>query len=110
MQYILIAGKRCIHALHLSTCITRSSKVTSLFRRYDIVGTALLDDQRGRIVPSIAATVPLLGQPERIATEVLRAWVRGERCGWHLLVTVLRSSGLQALAEEIEDVLGAMVL
>ena len=78
--------------------------------RYHTVGTTLLDDQQGCIVPSIAATTSLLGQPELITTEVLRRWVQGERCSWQLLVSVLRSSGLTALAEEVEEVLGAVVL
>lgn len=89
-------------------CVTLNAMSPSC--RYHTVGTALLDDQQGCIVPCIAATTSLLGQPDLIATEVLRRWVQGKRCSWQLLVSVLRSTGLQALAEDVEEVLGGVVM
>ena len=72
--------------------------------QYQLVGTALLDDTRGTIVPAILETCHHI--IERVNTELLRTWVQDEVIGdrsWHSLIGVLRSSGCEALADDIEE-------
>ena len=74
--------------------------------QYFLVGTALLNDRSGAIVPQIAAE--FLGNAERINMEILRRWVQDsgvEDRLWGVLLRVLRDSGRAALAEEMEEAL-----
>ena len=45
--------------------------------QYYVVGTALLKDRSGAIVPAIIGKC--LGDPLKINMEILRRWVQGER-------------------------------
>ena len=72
--------------------------------QYQLVGTALLDDTRGTILPGIRAAC--LAVTDDINIEVLRRWVQGREegnCSWRSLIGVLRSSSCEALADDIEE-------
>ena len=85
----------------------RINIVEEIGNKYDIVGTALLNDCAGTIVPGIETEC--LKNPRRINMEILRRWIQGEGMedrSWQGLIDVLRDSGLCALAEDIEEVKG----
>ena len=72
--------------------------------QYQLVGTALLDDTRGTIVPAILESC--YHNVERVNTELLRTWIQDKVIrdrSWHSLIGVLRSSGLMALADDIQE-------
>ena len=72
--------------------------------QYQLVGTALLDDTRGTFVPAILESCH--HNVERVNTELLRTWIQDEVIhdrSWHSLIGVLRSSGLVALADDIQE-------
>ena len=73
---------------------------------YSIVGTALLKDDRGVIIPAIMGQY--MGNPVMINLEILRRWVQGQGIdrSWGTLVRVLKSNGCGALAEDIMETLG----
>ena len=74
--------------------------------QYVTVGTALLNDRTGAIVPQIAAQ--FWGNIELINLEILRRWLQGsgmKDCSWGGLLHVLRENGCVALSEEMEEAL-----
>ena len=73
--------------------------------QYVMVGTALLNDRTGTIVPQIAA---FWGKAELINFEILRRWHQGsgmKDCSWGGLLHVLRENGCVALSKEMEEAL-----
>lgn len=71
--------------------------------QYPLVGTILLNDCTGVILPRIVAEC--MNNAEAINLEVLRRWIqdRGmEDRTWSGLLRVLKENGCAALAEEIE--------
>ena len=73
--------------------------------KWEMVGTALLDDKHGTIITAIVQESGY--NTERINMEILRRWVRGEGipdCSWRGLLSVLRVH-CRALAESMEEVL-----
>ena len=75
--------------------------------QYPMVGTALLDDTTGAVLPAIVAQN--MGIPVSINLQILQKWVQGAGVAdrtWKKLVEVLRNNGCQALATDIEDVIG----
>ena len=109
---LLYAGKPDLTNL---TCFHGRSRVfnvaAEIGMQYFLVGTALLNDRSGAVVPQIAAE--LLGNAERINMEILRRWIQGsgvEDCSWDGLLRVLRESGRAALAEEMEEALATATL
>ena len=73
---------------------------------WDKVGTALLDDKYGTIIPAIAQDC--VYKSERINTEILRRWIQGEGIPdrtWKGLLSVLRSVRHIALADSVEEAL-----
>ena len=97
------------------TCFHGRSRVINVAvdigMQYFLVGTALLNDRSGAVVPQIAAE--LLGNAERINMEILRRWIQGsgvEDRSWGGLLRVLRESGRAALAEEMEEALATPTL
>ena len=78
---------------------------------YAGVGTALLDDVRGVKIPSIVGAN--FGNPNMINIDILRQWIqtaKKEHCTWRVLVDTLMNNGCVALAEDIKDSLGMMVI
>ena len=72
---------------------------------YRSVGTALLNDERGTIVPAIVSEHR--GNAEQINMEILRRWVQGKGiadCTWRGLLGVLRNNCID-LAKDIEETL-----
>ena len=74
--------------------------------KYQVVGTALLHDRTGVIIPAIVETCQ--GNVERITIEILRRWIQGdgvEDRSWRKLIGVLKSSDCEALAGDLLEVL-----
>ena len=67
---------------------------------YKLVGTALLQDKYGTIIPSIERECSITQDRNM---EILRRWVQGEgmACTWWTLVRVLKCNECIALAEDI---------
>ena len=75
---------------------------------WDKVGTALLDDKDGTIIPAIAREHG--NNAERINTEILRRWIQGKGIldyTWMGLLGVLRSMHRITLADSVEEALTA---
>ena len=74
--------------------------------KYRIVGTALLNDESGVIIPAIVSKHK--GNVEFINLEVLNQWVQGQgvKCSWLNLIHALRLP-CSKLAEDIEESLSA---
>lgn len=73
---------------------------------YPLVGTILLKDERGAIVPNIVGAS--FGNPLLINMEILRQWVMSahkEDCTWRVLVDTLKNNGCVYLATEIKEAL-----
>ena len=73
---------------------------------WDKVGTALLDDKDGTIIPAIARDCGY--KSECINTEILRCWIQGKGVPdrtWKGLLCVLRSVRRNTLADDVEEVL-----
>ena len=75
--------------------------------KYQLVGTALLNDTTGVIIDSIKGSSHF--QVEDINVEILKRWIqeRGRDRSWRELIRVLRSSSCEALADDVEEVMGA---
>lgn len=74
--------------------------------QYHVVGTILLNDSTGVILPQIVAEY--MNNTEAINLEVLRRWIQGRGMKdrtWSGLLHVLKENGCAALAEEIETAL-----
>lgn len=74
-----------------------------------MVGTALLDDKRGTIMPALAQQFG--NDAQRISTEVLCRWINGRGIAdltWHGLLDVLKVHCV-ALAESVEEALTTTV-
>lgn len=72
---------------------------------WQMVGTALLDDKDGTIVPAIAQT--LSNNVDAINMNILTRWVQGKGiadCTWHGLLGVLKLH-CKALAVSVEEAL-----
>ena len=72
-----------------------------------MVGTALLDDKDGTIIPAIA--LQYLNNADLINNEILGRWVRGEGMPdrtWRELLSVLKVHCV-SLAESVEEALTA---
>ena len=72
-----------------------------------MVGTALLEDRDGTIIPAIAQQY--VNNSERINMEILRRWIQGKGIPdrtWRGLLGVLRVH-CAALAESVEEALTA---
>ena len=72
-----------------------------------MVGTALLDDRDGTIIPAIA--IEYGNNSERINMEILRRWIQGKGipdCTWRGLLGVLRMH-CTSLAVSVEEALTA---
>ena len=70
------------------------------------VGTLLLDDKDGTIVPAIAHQHG--NNAELINMDILGRWIRGEGlrdCTWRVLLCVLRKAHCVELAESVEEAL-----
>ena len=74
--------------------------------KYRIVGTALLNDESGVIIPAIVSKHK--GNVEFINLDVLNQWVQGQgvKCLWRNLIHALRLP-CSKLAEDIEESLSA---
>ena len=73
---------------------------------YSKLGTLLLDDNSGKKVDNIVQSK--LGNPVDIAVAILKVWLEGKvrtTVTWQTLVTCLRKTGLNVLADDIETVL-----
>ena len=73
---------------------------------WDNVGTALLDDKDGTIIPAIAREHG--NNAERINTEILRRWIQGKGIPdrtWKGLLCVLRNVRCISLADSVDEVL-----
>ena len=74
---------------------------------YQTVGTALLKDYTGVKIPSIVMANMM--QPVSINLEILRQWMQSSlasECTWKIFVKVLRENQCEALADDIEAVVG----
>ena len=72
-----------------------------------MVGTALLDDKKGTVMPALAQQYA--NDAERINTEVLCRWINGRGIAdvtWRGLLAVLKAH-CAALAESVEKILTA---
>ena len=73
---------------------------------YSKLGTLLLDDNSGKKVDNIVKSK--LGDSVDIAVAILKVWVKGKGrtpVTWQTLVTCLRKTGLNVLADDIEDII-----
>ena len=73
---------------------------------YSKLGTLLLDDNSGKKVDNIVKSK--LGDSVDIAVAILKDWVEGKGrtpVTWQTLVTCLRKTGLNVLADDIEAIL-----
>ena len=80
--------------------------VEGIGAEWDKVGTALLDDKDGAIIPAIAREHG--NNADCINTEILRRWIQGKGIPdrtWQGLLCVLRSVRRNTLADDVEDVL-----
>ena len=80
--------------------------VEGIGAKWDNVGTALLDDTYGTIIPAIA--LEHSNNAERINREILRRWIQGEGIPdrtWKDLLCVLRSVHRNTLADMVEETL-----
>ena len=80
--------------------------VEGIGAEWDKVGTALLDDKDGTIIPAIAREHG--NNAECINTEILRRWIQGKGIPdrtWKGLLCVLRSVRRNTLADDVEEVL-----
>ena len=82
--------------------------VEGIGAEWDMVGTALLDDKDGTIIPAIARDCGY--KSERINMEILRRWIQGRGIPdhtWRGLLGVLRSMHCITLADSVEEALTA---
>ena len=73
---------------------------------YSKLGTLLLDDNNGKKVSNIEKSK--LNDPVDIAVAILKAWIEGKGrtpVTWQTLVTCLRKTDLNVLADDIQTVL-----
>ena len=80
---------------------------TEIGMQYYMVGTALLNDERGAIVPAIVSEHR--GNAEQISMDILSRWVQGKGIAdhtWRGLLGVLRIH-CPGLAQDIEETLRA---
>ena len=73
---------------------------------YSMLGTLILEDNNGKKVDNIKKAK--LGDPVDTAVAILKMWVEGKGktpVTWQTLVTCLRKTGLNVLADDIETVL-----
>ena len=80
--------------------------VEGIGAEWDKVGTALLDDKDGTIIPAIALEHG--NNAERINTEILRRWIQGNGIPdrtWKGLLCVLRRVRRNMLANSVEEAL-----
>ena len=70
--------------------------------QWQVVGTILLDDKNGTIMPAIAEQFG--NNVQNINTEILRRWVQGKGtdCTWHVLLDAL-GGPCRALAESMQE-------
>ena len=70
---------------------------------YQIFGTLILDDKMGYIVPNIERSSRDI--PEHIVINILREWLTREPTPvtWENLMQILRDSGLNRLAKDVND-------
>ena len=74
--------------------------------KLDIVGTILLEDKDGNIIPAL--TRQYGNDAELINLEILRRWLQGRamrKCTWRVLLGVLRKAHCVELAESVEEAL-----
>ena len=80
--------------------------VEGIGAEWDMVGTALLDDKDGTIIPAIARDCGY--KSECINTEILRRWIKGKGIPdrtWKGLLCVLRNVRCISLADSVKDIL-----
>ena len=71
---------------------------------WSTVGTTLLNDIHGVILPAIHQQH--LGNVQQINLEIMRRWINGEGmevCSWRTLIDVLHRHDCKALAEQLEQ-------
>ena len=70
---------------------------------YTPFGTFLLDDKTGRLVQNIENTCNR--QPDSVVVNILRRWLTDEPTPvtWENLIEVLKMSGLNTLASEVQE-------
>ncbi len=74
---------------------------------YDTFGIALLEDRTGARIKAIA--LQYMNDATKVNMEVLQQWIGGtgrRPVTWATLVEVLRDTGLNALAQDLEAVRG----
>lgn len=71
--------------------------------QFPTFGILLLEDQTGTMVTAIASK--RRGNAEPIVTEIFQKWLtgNGKPVSWRTLIGVLRDTGLNVLAGDIED-------
>ena len=92
------------------TALQGRTETINIVRRigvqWTMVGTTLLDDKDGTIIPAIADQH--VNNADRINMDILGRWIRGEGkpdCSWQGLLGVLRVHCGEALAQSVEEVL-----
>ena len=73
---------------------------------YNKFGTLILEDNNGKKINNIKMAE--LGDPVDTAVAILKMWIEGKGktpVTWQTLVTCLRKTGLNVLADDIETVL-----
>ena len=71
--------------------------------KYSLFGVLLLNDETGAEVSTIATRYR--DDAEQINLEILRLWIggKGKPLSWNMLIDVLKATGLNTLAGDIQD-------
>ena len=102
----LVAGERP-NLLKLLNFPSRCGQDVSIPRqigtKYSLFGVLLLNDETGTEISTIAARYR--DDAEQINLEILRLWIggKGKPLSWNVLVDVLKATGLNTLAGDIQD-------
>ena len=77
--------------------------ITKIGMNYEMLGTLLLNDDSGAILPAIKTQMLL--DPSAITMEIMRRWVNGQGRDptWQTLVDCLNSVGLSHIASSIKQ-------
>ena len=77
--------------------------ITEVGMNYEMLGTLLLNDRHGVILPAIKTEMLL--NPSAITMEIMRRWVNGQgrEPTWQTLVNCLNSVGLSHIASYIKQ-------